>query len=159
MAGLSLAASLPPSTTPASERGKGKSGRLGWRIRTPTWWGCKGGRERGAGLRQRPPSRCSLRATVNPGGRGRPPSGASEPKARERARKGARSPAARPGAAVSPSAAAAAAAAAPAAPQQSVRLLQQLPRVEGLRGGKARRREGWGGTKAARSLPRGGGQG
>lgn len=80
MAGLSLAASLPPSTTPASERGKGKSGRLGWRIRTPTWWGCKGGRERGAGLRQRPPSRCRLRATVNPGGRGRPPSGASEPR-------------------------------------------------------------------------------
>lgn len=100
----------------------------------------------------------------NPGGCGRLPSGASgapEPgsgRGRERA--------VQPPGAVRPPAgvaaagpSAAAAAAAPAATQQSVRLLLQLPRVEGLRGGKARRREGWGGTKAARSLPRGGGRG
>lgn len=41
-------------------------------------------------------------------------------------------------------------------PARSVRLLRQLPRVEALGGGKARRREGRGGTNAARSLPRGG---
>lgn len=71
----SLVASLHHSRL--RKRGKEKSGRLGWRIRTPTWWGCKGGRERGAGLRQRPPPRCRLRAAVNPGGGGRLPSRAS----------------------------------------------------------------------------------
>lgn len=160
----SLVASLHHSRL--RKRGKEKSGRLGWRIRTPTWWGCKGGRERGAGLRQRPPPRCRLRAAVNPGGGGRLPSRASwaqEPESRrERERAvqppGAVQPPARV-AAASPSAPATAAAAVPAAPQQSVRLLLQLPRVEGLRGGKARRREGWGGMKAAPSLPRGGGRG
>lgn len=45
------------------------------------------------------------------------------------------------------------AAAAPTARQQSVRLLLQLPAVEGLRGKIAWRREGRGGTKAARSQP------
>ena len=148
------------------KRGKGKSGQGGWRIRTPTWWGCReagreGGRDRGAGLRLLPPhppavpppSGCEPGRRQAAGGCG---AGRVSPGAQQRESRGARGPAARPGLAASPPGTAAAAAA-PAAPQQSVRLLLQLPRVEGLRGGKARRREGRGGMKAAWSLPRGGG--
>lgn len=125
--------------------------------------GREGGRDRGAGLRLLPPppavpppSGCEPGRRQAAGGCG---AGRVSPGAQERESRGARGPAARPGLAASPpGTAAAAAAAAPAASQQSVRLLLQLPRVEGLRG-KARRREGRGGMKAAWSLPRGGGRG
>lgn len=176
MAGLSLLCSLVASLhlSRFQKRGKGKSGRFGWRIRTPTWWGCgrrRGGSERGkqrareggAGrgrrrrLRLQPPRGAAAERGA-PGGCGRGQSRACEPS---------------PGAAETGSAQPSARAVQPLArcsrrsprsgphrcsgsPARSVRLLQQLPRVEALGGGKARRREGRGGTNAARSRPRGG---
>lgn len=60
----SLAASLHHSRS--RKRSRGKSGRLGWRIPTPTWWGCRGGRDRGG----------RAEAAATPAG---PPPGDGEP--------------------------------------------------------------------------------
>lgn len=150
-----------PHLSRFQKRGKGKSGRVGWRIRTPTWWG---GGERGEEAAREGRGRAGAAATPRGAASERPRalaaaggSRAGEPREprRGRAKEQARGPAARRDPAASPPGPASAP---PRAPQQSVRLLLQLPRVEGLRGGKARRREGRGGMKAAWSLP-GGGEG
>lgn len=135
----SLGASLHLS--PFQKRGTGKSRRLGWRRRTPMRK--EGGQEGGRGRAEVAATPgCRHRATGT-----RAAAGDQEPRvssgAREPEGKGARGTAARLGPA----------AAAPTAAQQSVRLLLQLPAVEGLRGRIASRREGRGGMKAARSQP------
>lgn len=104
-----------------------------------------------------PPSRGSPRSPREPwrqlsGGEGSPGAASGEPGQRRR-------PAAPRGAAARPgsSQAAPAAAAAPAARRcASLRLLRQLPRVAGLRGGKARRREGGEEGKSCSEAARGG---
>ena len=163
MASLSSATSLPP---PPLAFPKERQREI-WtsRVENPNSYvvgrrgerrgSSEGGEGQGWGCSH--PPRCRLRAPASPGGGGREPSGAGEPREprRGRAKERARGPAARRDPAASPPGPASAP---PRAPQQSVRLLLQLPRVEGLRGGKARRREGRGGMKAAWSLP-GGGEG
>lgn len=151
----SLVASLHLSGLP--KRGKGKSRRLGWRIRTLTRWGCReGGKEggwEGQGWGCGHPRRAAseplwTRAAAGESGAGR---GSREPGAGEKgsAQSSRQARCSRaPGSSRRCS----------GAREQSVRLLLQLLRVEGLRGGKARRREGRGGMKAAWSLPRGGGR-
>lgn len=161
LAGLCFAASLPPSTSLLSKReakrnqddlgGEGELLRGGAAGREGRREGGEGGTE----LKLLPPPRCRHRATVNTGGCGRERSAASELRSWGAEEKGS-SRSGRPlgSRRQSPGPAAAA----PAAPQQSVRLLLQLRAVEALRRGKARRREGRGGMKAARRLPGGGGQ-
>lgn len=106
-------------------------------------------REGGAELRQQPPPRCRQRATCTRAAAGESEEQRASSGAGAREGNRARSPAARPG----PAARRGPPAAAPTAGQPSVRLLLQLPAVQGLRGKTAWRREGRGGTKAARSQP------